>query len=170
MAVAEIQVPEGLTTDGLLGKRYIARWIDGAILTVATLGVVTVERAVFDPKAGLETWLLNALTYPLLWIGYGTAMECSSWQATLGKRVMRLKVYDRTGERLDPGQAMIRNMAKDGPFLLLSLVPDGRPFAWLWLVAHLVVIHRSPVAQAIHDRFAGTWVAARQYTTRLHWS
>jgi hypothetical protein len=38
----------------------------------------------------------------------------------------------------------------------------------IWRGAHLVVLHRSPVYQAIHDRAAHTWVAARQGTTQLH--
>jgi hypothetical protein len=37
----------------------------------------------------------------------------------------------------------------------------------IWLGAHLVVMHRSPVYQAIHDRFAQTWVAAPEETMQL---
>ena len=40
--------------------------------------------------------------------------------------------------------------------------------AAIWLGAHLVVMRRSPVDQAIHDRVAQTWVAAPEETTRLH--
>lgn len=37
----------------------------------------------------------------------------------------------------------------------------------VWLAAHVVVMHRSPVYQAIHDRAARTWVAAPEEGTQL---
>jgi uncharacterized RDD family membrane protein YckC len=170
MSASHIQVPYGLTTEGLLGRRYMARCIDSVILMCVSYAVFSLEGAFFGPVKGLTQFLLTALTLPPIWIGYGTALESSPWQATVGKRVMGLRVYDAEGGRLSPPQAAARNLAKDGPFLLLGLVPGGRAFTWIWLVAHLVVIHRSPVCQAIHDRAAETWVAARESTTRLHLS
>jgi uncharacterized RDD family membrane protein YckC len=170
MSATHLQVPIGLSTEGLLGKRYLARCIDSAIMLCLSFAVFSLEGLVFGPVKGLTLFLLTALTLPPIWIGYGTVFESSPWQATIGKRVMGLRVYDAQGGRLSPPQAAARALAKDGPFLLLGLVPGGRPFTWLWLVAHLVVIHRSPVCQAIHDRVAETWVAAPEETTRLHLS
>ena len=51
--------------------------------------------------------------------------------------------------------------------MILGFVPAGGWLALLWLAAHLVVIHHSPVNQAIHDRAAATWVAAPEGTTQL---
>jgi hypothetical protein len=65
-------------------------------------------------------------------------------------------------------QAAGRNLVKDGPFLLLGSIPGGQLPSVVWLVAHLVVMHRSPVNQAIHDRAAHSWVAAPEETTQLH--
>ncbi|HEV2447065.1 MAG TPA: hypothetical protein VGS58_14135 [Candidatus Sulfopaludibacter sp.] len=64
---------------------------------------------------------------------------------------MRLKVYDASGGRLGLAQAVRRNLVKDGPFLVCAAVPGGRLPAFVWLGAHLVVLHRSNVYQAIHD-------------------
>lgn len=89
-------------------------------------------------------------------------------QATLGKRLMGLRVYDSDGGRLGLVQAAKRNLVKDGPFLVLGLFPGGQLIGLALLVVHLVVLHRSPVYQAIHDRVAGTWVAAPEETTQLH--
>jgi uncharacterized RDD family membrane protein YckC len=81
---------------------------------------------------------------------------------------MGLKVYDAAGGRLQLLQAGGRNLVKDGPFVVFSLIPGGQILQLVWLIAHVVVMHRSPVYQAIHDRAAGTWVASQEATTRLH--
>jgi uncharacterized RDD family membrane protein YckC len=132
---------------------------------------VTLERSLWpDPRARLTVAFVNLLIAVFLWIGYGTVLESSPWQATVGKRVMGLRVYDSQGQRLEPLQAAGRNLVKDGPFLALSLIPGGNLWSLVWIGAHLVVLHRSPVYQAIHDRVAHTWVAAREETIQLHLS
>jgi hypothetical protein len=75
---------------------------------------------------------------------------------------------DREAVRLAPLQAAARNLVRDVPFLVLGLLPGGRFLSLIWLGAHLVVLHRSPVYQAIHDRAAQTWVAAPEQTIQLH--
>lgn len=168
MDTTYIEVPKGLTTDGLLGKRYLARAIDSVVMTIAAVVPFAVLSAIFDPKGDVETGLLALLSFLPVWIAYGGFLEASSWQATIGKKCFGLRVYAADGGRLDVAQACLRALVKDGPFFLLGILPVGRAFTWLWLVAHLVVIHRSPVCQAIHDRVAGAWVAAPESTTRLH--
>jgi len=59
-------------------------------------------------------------------------------------------------------------LIKDGPFIFLSAVPGGQVSSLFWLGCHVVVLHRSPVYQAIHDRAARTWVAAPESTIQLH--
>jgi len=103
-----------------------------------------------------------------VWIGYGTLLEFSPWQATIGKRLMGLKVYDTEGGRLKLRHSARRTAIKEVPFELLPLIPGGRLLSFGWLIAHLVVLHRSPVYQAIHDRVAKTLVAAPEATTQLH--
>ena len=61
---------------------------------------------------------------------------------------------------MHPLRAAGRNLAKDGPFLVLQFVPSGLILSWILLGAHVIALHRSRVYQAIHDRIAGTWVAA----------
>jgi uncharacterized RDD family membrane protein YckC len=112
--------------------------------------------------------LFNLFLFLIFWIGYGTALESSRWQATLGKRLAGLRVYDAQGRRLGLYQAAGRNLTKDGPFLVFGFIPFGRVLSFILLGAHLWVLHRSPVYQAIHDRVAHTWVAAPEATTQLH--
>ena len=168
MAADQIRVPSGLTTDGLIARRYLARFID-SICIVVLLGLVVALFVATMPK--INTGPAGAVGLVLLlfffWIGYGTLFESSPWQATLGKRFMGLRVYNSDGGRLDPIQAAGRNLAKDGPFIVLGFLPGAQLFSIVWLGAHLVVLHRSPVYQAIHDRLAHSWVAAPEATIQL---
>jgi uncharacterized RDD family membrane protein YckC len=159
------QVPAGLTTDGLLARRYIARFIDYLLIGLLILGVL---RLIGAPSEQFN--LIGLAVMLILWIGYGSLFESSPWQATLGKRLMGLRVYDSQAGRLKPLQAGGRNLAKDGAFLALVFVPGGRLLSMVWLGAHLLVLYRSPVYQAIHDRAAHTWVAAPEQTTQLRLS
>ncbi|HEX3875456.1 MAG TPA: RDD family protein [Bryobacteraceae bacterium] len=164
---SEIQVPTGLTTEGLLGRRYFARLLD-SIAIVAVLAVVgVVWSTVVSARAGVAPNLIFILLLCVSWIAYGTILEASKAQATLGKRLLGLRVYNSQGGRLSITQAAGRNLLKDGPFLLLGLIPGSQLLALGWLVVHLIVIHRSPVNQAIHDRVAHTWVASPEETIQL---
>lgn len=160
-----IDLPAGLTTNGLLGKRYMARFIDSFILSLTFIGLLALAGAI---KANGASEILFQIGIGLiLWAGYGAAYESSAWQATLGKRLMGLRVYNTRGERLAPVHAAGRNLVKEGPFIVLAFLPGGNLLAVIWLGAHLAVMYRSPVYQAIHDRVARTLVAAPEETTQL---
>ncbi len=164
-----IRVPAGLTTEGLLGRRYLARMIDSMIVGVLAATALGLLRDLGpQTKPDLLSVLFNLSALLILWIGYGAVLESSPWQATLGKRLMGLRVYDSEGGRLEVFQAAGRNLVKDGPFLMFTLIPAGPVLSLVWLGCHLVVLHRSPVYQAIHDRAAKTWVAAPEATIQLH--
>ena len=152
-----IQVPAGLTTEGLLGRRYLARFIDSLILTAVSFAIIRT----IGPG-----WTTVGILL-VLWVAYGGILESSPWQATIGKRVMGLRVYDTAGERLDIARAGGRSLVKDGPFIILGLIPAGNLLALVWVGAHVVVVQRSLYSQAIHDRVIGTWVAAQESTTQL---
>jgi uncharacterized RDD family membrane protein YckC len=77
-------------------------------------------------------------------------------------------VYDAQGGRLTPLQAVVRNLIKDGPFFVFAFIHGGNLLSMILLGAHLLVLHRSPVYQAIHDRIAHTWVAAPEEIAQLH--
>jgi len=163
-----ITVPPGLTTEGLLGRRYLARLIDWVIVSIlATVVLSGFGHGLRAHPVSLTTLLID-LVLLVAWVGYGALLESSQWQATIGKELMGLQVYDSRGGRLKPAHAAWRNSVKEGPFVLLALLPAGGILCLAWIAAHLVVMHRSPVYQAIHDRVAKTWVAAPEATTQLH--
>jgi uncharacterized RDD family membrane protein YckC len=169
MSGSLIQVPAGLTTEGLLVRRYFARFIDSVIIgLLITAAAGLAGTGLPKNLGGSASSLLGLFLFLILWIGYGTALESSPWQATLGKRWMRLRVYNEQGGRLAPLQAAGRNLIKDGPFFVFQFFPGGSLLSLIWLGAHVLALHRSPVYQAIHDRIAHTWVAAPEATTQLH--
>jgi uncharacterized RDD family membrane protein YckC len=74
-------------------------------------------------------------------------------QATLGKKLLGLKVTGLSGERIDLSKALLRTAVRDLPFFALHLIPGLN----LLLVAiHLVVYIRTQ--RAIHDYIAKTVV------------
>ena len=80
-----------------------------------------------------------AITISATWLYY-TLFEASSWQATPGKRVMRLYVTDLNGQRITFARASLRNLAK----LISSLTS---------LVGYLVAGFTEK-KQALHDILA----------------
>lgn len=169
-----VDVPTGLTTDGLLGKRYMARFIDSVVLTALIFAVLLALGISATLQTGTAeerhfSWLGFGILI-VLWIAYGALLESSAWQATVGKRLMGIRVYDSQGGRLGFGPAVLRSAVKDGPFLAVALLPASQILSLLWLAAHLITIHSSPVYQAIHDHAADTWVAAPEETTQLRLS
>ena len=88
-----IRVPTGLTTEGLLGRRYLARAIDSMIIGALAVVVLSVLGGL-EPHTGADllSILLNLFALLIFWIGCAALLESSPWQATLGKRLMGLRV------------------------------------------------------------------------------
>jgi uncharacterized RDD family membrane protein YckC len=85
-SVSETQIhpPEGLTTEGLLGRRYLARLIDSVISGFALALVLTVlQRLPIQP--GPLRLLIFLTVIVALAVGYYSIFESSGWQATPGK-------------------------------------------------------------------------------------
>jgi uncharacterized RDD family membrane protein YckC len=83
----------------------------------------------------------------LIHVFYGALMESSSWQATVGKRALGIRVVSIEGKRLSFGAAFGRNIAR-----WLSALPLGYGFLrMLW----------SPRKQTWHDVIAKALVTQR---------
>src|SRR5581483_3129973 len=110
--------------------------------------------------AGLPMVIWNALLLLVICIGYGSLLESSRWQATVGKRLMGLRVDSGDGSRLNLRHAAARNSLKEAPFVLSMAIPSAQ-FLWLvWLAVHMVVMHRSNAYQGMHDRWCGCRVVS----------
>lgn len=82
-----------------------------------------------------QGWIVLSVVLPT-WLYFSLA-ESSSWQATLGKRLLGLRVTDTTGKRLSLPSAMIRNFFK--------LIP--------WNFVHIGLFAPSPTGYSLPGKF-----------------
>jgi uncharacterized RDD family membrane protein YckC len=88
--------------------------------------------------------LFSTVAYVVLGGLYFALMEASAWQATLGKRLIGIKVTDMQGRRIGTGRAF-------GRFFAASL-------SWLTLNLGHALAAWTPERRALHDYVAGTRV------------
>ena len=84
--------------------------------------------------------------YLMMWL-YFTAFEASAWQATPGKRILKIYVTDADGRALTVSRAAIRNVA--------------RMISGLVLVGYFIAGFTEK-KQALHDIIAGCLVVRRR--------
>ena len=84
------------------------------------------------------------------WIYYAS-MESSGWQATLGKRMLLLRVTDKNGERISFWRASLRFA---GGRLLANLPVWGG----IYFIADCICAGFTQLKQAAHDMMAGCLV------------
>ncbi len=119
-------------------RRYLAAWLDLGVVAVAFffLGVTGIA-ATWSEDTLNGLWVLSLLMYFVgLEAGFG---------ATLGKRLLGMRVVDDAGDDIDVGKALGRNLLR---------VVDGFAFG----IVGLVTAKNSPTRQRLGDRAAGTVV------------
>jgi uncharacterized RDD family membrane protein YckC len=113
----------------------------------------------------------------IFWLAYLAYVVIAQglYRATLGKRLLRLRVVDRYGVRPGLRAAAIRNLVLNGPILLglalyalMNWASFGNLTLLLWLAAALGLCNLAIVVEvwltarkgkpSIHDRIAGTRV------------
>lgn len=133
-------------------RRAIALGIDLGFCLILIWGiiiglVVLINQAELSSFASKEHLLVTvSIDAIVCTIGmtYFTLLEASRWQATLGKRIVGIRVADREGQPIGLGRALARNLGK-----LVSILPYGIGVWWM-----LFNVRR----QTLHDRIAGTIV------------
>jgi uncharacterized RDD family membrane protein YckC len=107
---------------------YAGFWLRAAafLIDILILGFAFVFISASDPAAFILNLDLNApplkviprftplgivLVYLMVWL-YFALFEASVWQATPGKRILRLYVTDLSGRRLTLARAALRNIAR----------------------------------------------------------
>ena len=109
------------------------------------------SRAVWPRGAPNRTaaWILFGASMVVLCL-YLAVLESSDFQATFGKRILRLKVADLRGEPLGFGRALGRMAARVASILTLGVGFGMAAF--------------TDRRQALHDKIAGTVVVRREET------
>jgi len=142
--------------------RFLASLIDGLIVSPLVFVLFLVFAGVgfgigagasragraeqFAPILVLGIVLLYALMLVGVWL-YHALCECSSWQATLGKKALNIQVTDLEGRRISFGRASGRHFAKiiSGAILNIGYLMAGF----------------TEKKQALHDMIAGCLVIRR---------
>jgi uncharacterized RDD family membrane protein YckC len=137
-----------------LGWRFVAFMIDYVILFALLQVLFNIVLGLtghapstpFDGEPPARVFGVNvpAAVMLLVWTGYFALMESSRWQATLGKRLFRIRVVGVAGERISFGRAVGR--------ALLKLL--GLGVLYLGLIPALFTRRR----QTLHDPVTGTLV------------
>ncbi len=136
--------PPAETSYAAPGARLAAALIDGLIISLATIPLHVAAviggqgPASRGPKPG---WTLAVLA---VWWLYYAILESSARGATLGKRILGLRVVDMDGRRLGFGRATWRFFAK-----LLSLLT--------FMIGYVMAVF-TPKNQALHDYLAKSLV------------
>ncbi|HXS98432.1 MAG TPA: RDD family protein [Candidatus Limnocylindrales bacterium] len=138
----------------LLSSRYLARFVDSLVISLPLLAAFKLVTG----SATAPTLGKFAVTC-VVWFSYGICLEASPWQATVGKRLLHLRVYTCSGRRPGLREATGRNLAKDAPFLILAFLPKGLLLCSAWLIIQVLVVHFSRTYRGLHDRYSETVVA-----------
>ena len=148
--------------------RFVAIIIDGIIISIARVFLVLPFLAMlgisfatgiknFDPEnmddlipfiaTVIAAGAALALLSTIMWVLYGTLMEASKYQATVGKLALGLIVTDMNGGKLDFSKALVRNLGK-----ILS--------NFIFLIGYIMAAFTEK-KQGLHDIIAGTLVVQK---------
>lgn len=132
---------------GSFGARFAALLIDQIILGVIGLGIgfgsALAMAAGGGGDASAVQLVINLISILVGWL-YFAGLESSSQMATLGKRMVGLKVTDLQGQRVDFARATGRHFGK-----ILSALPIGLGF---------FLMLSDPKKQTWHDKMSGCLV------------
>ncbi len=177
----EVVTPEGIALPFFVASRSAragALALDLTLLAtisvVVTIALLYLVFGVFslDETEGLTgaaefIFVLWTLFSFLLWNGYFIVMEMGPRGATLGKRLLGIRVASHDGGRLTPEAVLARNLLRDIelflPFVLLMVAPSGEAgpagiAATLWFLVFVLFPFFNRDRLRAGDLIAGTWV------------
>ena len=123
----QIQTPEGvvfnLTVAGLF-TRFLSWSIDGAAISVASsiISTATMFIALINPDFATALYIIF---YSIVSVGYGIFTEWKWRGQSWGKRLLRLRVIDASGLKLQFSQIIIRNLLRPVDLLPLGYLLGG---------------------------------------------
>ena len=182
----EVVTPEGIALPFHVASRTAragALSIDFMLLMVVGITVMVVLRYMTDGAFGAGEgenatgaaeflYVLGTLFWFLLWNGYFIALEMGPRGATIGKRLLGIRVASRDGGRLTAEAVLARNLLRDIElFLPLTILivgtilsAVGEDLGWslwsatIWFLVFLLFPFFNRDAMRAGDLIAGTWV------------
>lgn len=137
-----VHAPELKLTYAGLGIRTLATLIDLAIITSLMLIPEIIFFSFNFSSADYNSFRLFMLA--AIWIFYQATFDSSALQATLGKRMLKLKIIDLYGNRMGITRSFFRSLA-----VFISIAPVG---LGIWYIS------TDTKKQGWHDLIAGTFV------------
>jgi uncharacterized RDD family membrane protein YckC len=127
-----VQTPEGVVFNLRVAgpfTRFLALSIDLGVISVAStaVGFVTALLAVLSPDFAKG---ISIVCYFVLSIGYGIFTEWRWRGQSWGKRIMRLRVIDASGLKLQFSQIVIRNLLRPVDLLPIAYLLGGAISFW----------------------------------------
>lgn len=168
-----IRTPEGIVFSQLLAgpvTRFFAWFIDQLCIGVA-MSVLGIALRLLELISLDFGFALSVIVYFVLNIGYGIFFEWAWRGQTIGKKLLRLRVVDVEGMRLQFNQIVVRNLLRFVDSLPAFYFVGGLA-CWLNprcqrlgdLAANTVVIRNPRVAEPDLDQLlAGKYNSLRQY-------
>ena len=101
-----ISVEKSTNQNSTIILRLVAFIIDGIVIGIPAVIISSIIGAIFNNAS------LSSLIYVAAFITYSGLMESSSYQATLGKKLLGLKVVGTGGQRLSQSESFIRSAIK----------------------------------------------------------
>ena len=122
-------------------QRFIAWVIDMILVSVAAETILWAFGLGFRISGDLGWFQM------VIYLVYCMVLEAGAQQGTIGKQIMRIKVTDMYGQRIEINRSMIRSLGK-----LLSYA--------IFLIGFLMALFNDK-KQALHDRLAYTIVVKK---------
>ncbi len=138
-----------------LWRRGVAQIVDGLVLYLvgAVIGGFLGVFLAFSGATPMQAMVVTGLIATLCGAIYEIGFHASTFQATVGKAALRIKVTDQAGARISVARATGRYLAKFVSF-------------WTLGVAY-VMAGFTRRRQALHDKMAGTLVVRAQATPAI---
>ena len=157
VAPVAAQVVDGLVISGTF-NRVVAYFIDAVflgLLNLAALGALNVVTGGGNDTVTIAASVVLIVVDCLYFVGLWT----SSWHATLGMRLLRLRLLTAaTAGTLSFNDALLRWIALSGAIAILALLPRVAGtvgiLSLIWLLVLLITTATHPLHQGLHDRWA----------------
>ncbi len=150
-------VADGVVIAGVF-PRIVAYSIDSLLLGAINL-VIVGALGLLSPSIEPNRVVAIGASFVALEFIYFVGLWSSRWQASIGMRLLRLRVV--TAEALTTlslNDGVLRWLALSGALSILSLVPTIASTISLllvtWVIALLITTNSSPLRQGLHDRWA----------------
>ena len=153
------RVVDGLVIAGTFA-RVVAYSVDTLFLGLLNLSVLG-ALGLFDRGRDTSLDLVVSIGFVVVDCLYFIGLWTSGWNATLGMRLLGLRVLSATSaSRLSYNDALLRWIALSGAVAILALVPRVAGtlglLSALWVLVLLVTTATNPLHQGLHDRWAGS--------------